>query len=103
MKTKFTLTAAFVSLCIFLSAGIAGCNGGGGGGTGVTGSCKAKKGYSDGLWNCDKSDCTGKCMLQVRHITPATPGDTVWRDIPGGNVNDDDLKEQKQEVRCDCR
>jgi hypothetical protein len=55
------------------------------------------------LWNCDKGDCTGSCMLQVRHITPATPGDTLWRDIPGGNVNDDDLKEQKQEVRCDCR
>jgi hypothetical protein len=68
----------------------------------VTGSCNAKMG-SDDLWNCDKSNCTGKCVLQVRHKVPANPGDTVWRDIPGGNVNDADLQKAGQEVRCDCR
>ena len=68
----------------------------------VTGSCNAKMG-SDDLWNCDKSNCTGKCVLQVRHKIPANPGDTVWRDIPGGNVNDADLQKAGQEVRCDCR
>jgi hypothetical protein len=109
MKTKFSLNSTSGILCIFLFTIMIGCkrcsNAGGGGttkGGTVTGNCE-KYENSDDLWNCKKGDCTGTCMLQVRHITPATPGDTVWRDVPGGNVADKDIVALKQELRCDCR
>ena len=55
----------------------------------------------DGLWNCDKKNCKSACMLQVGTIHK--PGDTTWKDIPGANLNPDDLKKDSQVVRCDCR
>lgn len=82
-----------VILLVVIFVSIIGCNNQGK----ATGKCETTK--IDGLWNCKKSDCTGKCMLQVGTIDNK---DTTWKDIPGGNLNPDDLKEN-QIVRCDCR
>jgi hypothetical protein len=49
-----------------------------------------------GLYNCQKDDCTGKCVLQIKK-----PGKD-WKDIPGGNVNPKDVPSEDK-IRCVCR
>ena len=95
MEKKSTFLNGCIIFCALLFFAI-GCTN-----QAVTGSCDAV--LKDELWNCKNSDCTGKCVLQVKNKTPKDPKDTAWKDITGGNLNDKDLKEQNQDVRCDCR
>jgi hypothetical protein len=50
----------------------------------------------DGLYNCKKDNCTGKCVMQIKKP------DKDWRDIPGGNVNPKDVPSEDK-IRCVCR
>jgi hypothetical protein len=75
----------------------------------IASGCKSNKGHKapdplkgcdvaiggDGLWNCTKINCN-KCVMQIKKPTKD------WRDIPGGNVNPDDMNEDDS-IRCTCR
>jgi len=99
MATVLLLFALYFSMmpgCKCRQSGTAE-SGGASGGTAskdTTAGCDLVK--IDGLWNCKNNGCAGRCMLQI------TSNDTTWRNIPGGNLNPDDVKEN-QKLRCACQ
>jgi len=62
------------------------------------GGCKVVYDNTYDLWNCSRGACadSNKCVLQIKK-----PNDQ-WKDIPGGNMGDDDLPKDT-EVRCACK
>jgi hypothetical protein len=62
------------------------------------GGCKVVYDNTYDLWNCSRDTCAApnKCVLQIKKPKEE------WKDIPGGNLGDDDLPKDT-EVRCACK
>ena len=97
MKTKIIQKRWVILplMTLFLCFGLWSCRQKGSTAPDPVGGCDFSIG-SDGLYNCTKTkNCTGHCVMQIKN------GNKPWRDVPGGNVNPDDLK-ATDTLRCTC-
>jgi len=96
MKTKI-IQKRWVILSImtlFLCFGLLSCRQKGGTAPDPVGGCDIGI-DGHGLYNCINKNCTGHCVMQLKKE------DKPWRNVPGGNVNPDDLK-STDTLRCSC-
>jgi hypothetical protein len=93
-KIKFSQLVMVTLLCLFSLAFLPGCKKKLLGNKDSLTGCNLVK--IKGLWNCEKDKCIGRCVLQIKK-----PGKD-WRDIPGGNVDPNDVP-ASDTLRCVCR